>query len=129
MRQRCFGLWQPEGHRHRLVQHDGSRECGTGQLLLTRLRIQRPKGAVAVRLERAHAQLFGQGEGLALVADSGLDLRGRLARHALAQEPQGPGLVAAELVLAGEGEGLLSTLTRLLQAARQHIRLAQLDDR
>jgi hypothetical protein len=27
---------------------------------------------VAVRLERAHAQFFGQGEGLTVVADAGL---------------------------------------------------------
>jgi hypothetical protein len=84
---------------------------------------------VAVGLEGAHAQRLGQGEGLLVVAGGGLALEGCLARCTLAQEPQGPGLVAAEVVLAGEGEGLLSTLTRLLQAARQHIRLAQLDDR
>src|SRR5439155_1514929 len=96
---------------------------------LTRLRIQRAEATVAVRLERAHTQLFGQGEGLAVVADGGLDLWGCLARRALAQEPQGPGLGAALLALAGEVESLRGALARLLQATRQQIGLAQVGDR
>src|SRR5262249_23047517 len=113
LRQRCFGLWQPEGHLHRLVQREGSGERGTGQLPLTCLRIQQPKAALAVRLERAHAQLLGQGEGLAVVADGGLALWERLARRALTQQPQGPGLVVTLLVLTGEVESLCGALARL----------------
>jgi hypothetical protein len=74
---------------------------------------------VAVGLERAHAQLLGQGEGLAVVAGGGLDLCRRLARRALAQEPQGPGLVAALLVLAGEVESLCGALVCVSQATSQ----------
>ena len=79
-------------------------------------------------LERAHAQLLGQGEGLAVVAGGGLDLWGRLARRALAQEPQGPGLVAALLILAGEIDSLHGAFVRVFQAARQQIRLAEAGD-
>ena len=70
------------------------------------IRIEGAETAVAVRLERTHPQLFGTGKGLAVVVGGGLDLGGRLARRALAQEPQRPGLVAALLVLAGEVECL-----------------------
>ena len=83
---------------------------------------------MAVRLERAHTQRLGQGEGLAVVADGGLDLWGRLARRALAQEPQGPGLLAALLVLAGKVEGLRGALARLFQATSQQIRFAEVGD-
>ena len=93
------------------------------------VRIQRAETPVAVRLERAHAQLLGQGEGLAVVAGGRLALSGRLARRALAEEPQRPGLVAALLVLAGELDSLRGTLARVFQAASQQIRLAEADDR
>jgi hypothetical protein len=63
---------------------------------------------MAVVLERMHAEFVGQGEGLAVVAEGGLDRWGRLARRALAQEPQRPGLGAALRVLAGEITCLLS---------------------
>ena len=87
-----------------------------------------PQAVMAVGLEWAHAQLFGQGEGLAVVAGSGFALWGRLACRALAQEPQGPGLVAAVLALAGEIESLHGVMARLLQAASHQIRLAEVDD-
>ena len=61
-------------------------------------------------LERAHAQRLGEGEGLAVVAYGWLGLGGRLARRALAEEPQCPGLVAALLILAGELERLRGAL-------------------
>ena len=74
---------------------------------------------MAVGLERAHAQLLGEGEGLAVMADGGLDLGGRLTRRALAQEPQGPGLVATLLILAGMVESLRGALARVFQATSQ----------
>src|SRR5262245_54784909 len=55
-------------------------------------------------------------------------LRGHLARRALAQQPQGPGLVAALLILAGDVERLRSALARLFHAARQQIGLAEAGD-
>src|SRR6266849_230703 len=122
VRQGCLRLAQPEGHVHSAVQGNGSREFGASRLPLTRLRIQHSETAVAVRLERPHAEFVGQGEGLAVVAGSWLDLWRCLARRALAQEPQGPGLVAALLVLAGEIESLPGALTCVFQATSQQIR-------
>jgi hypothetical protein len=78
-----------------------------------------------VRLERAHAQLFGQGEGLTVVVDGGFALGARQACHALTEEPQGPGLVPALLILAGEIKSLCGALVRLFQAASQQICLAK----
>jgi len=40
-----------------------------------------------VRLERAHAKLLGQGEGLVVVGFSGFDLWGGVVRMELAEEP------------------------------------------
>ena len=62
--------------RHGTVQVDGGGECGTGRLPLAGLGVQRAEAAVAVGLERAHAQLLGQGEGLAVVGVGRLGLRG-----------------------------------------------------
>ena len=47
-----------------LVHLDGRRQRGTSLLLLAGRRIQRAQAAVAVRLERTHAEFLGQGEGL-----------------------------------------------------------------
>ena len=46
-----------------MVQIDSSRELGTGLLALADRGIQGAETPVAVRLERAHAEFFGQGEG------------------------------------------------------------------
>jgi hypothetical protein len=79
-------------------------------------------------LERAHAQLLGQGEGLAVVAGSGLAIGRCLARRTLAQEPQGPGLGAALLVLAGKIDRLHGALVCVFQAVSQQICLAEARD-
>ena len=49
--------------------------CSTGLFHLSRLAIQRAKAEVAVRLERAHAQLLGEGEGLLVVGFGLRDIR------------------------------------------------------
>ena len=67
---------QPERHVHGPVQLDGGGQLGAGLLPLAGRGIQRAEAAVAVGLERAHAQLLGQGEGLAVVGFGRLDLRG-----------------------------------------------------
>ena len=56
---------------------------------------------MAVRLERAHAEFFGQGEGLVVVGCSLRDIRGLAPRRNLAQEAQGIRLVAASLMRTG----------------------------
>ena len=80
---------------------------------------------MTVGLERAHAQLLGQGEGLAVVGGGFVDVRGSAMRGDLAEEAQGIRLVAALLVLAGEIDRLRGELARLLQAASQQMRLPE----
>jgi hypothetical protein len=46
-----------------------------------------------VRLERAHAQRVGQGQGLTVGGFHGLGLRGMAVRVDLAEEPQSPRLL------------------------------------
>ena len=55
---------------------------------------------MAVGRERAHAQLLGQGEGLAVVALGLLDVGRVGVRGDLAQQAERPGLAATLLVLA-----------------------------
>src|SRR5262245_57805653 len=65
--QRRLGLREPEGHLHTSIHLHRRRELGTGLLILAELRIQRAKAPVAVRLEGAHPQCLGEGEGVAVV--------------------------------------------------------------
>src|SRR5262245_8227978 len=85
--QRCLGLGQPEGHVHGAVEGDGSGEFSLSLLQPFDLEIQDAEATVAVGLERAHAEFFAQGEGLAVVI-SGLIARWRLTlRRNVAEEP------------------------------------------
>ena len=80
---------------------------------------------MTVRLQRAHAEFLGQGEGVLIV---GFGLHGirRLAPCCdVAEEAQGIRLVAAFLVFTGERQRSLGEGVRLLQAASQQMRLAQ----
>ena len=80
---------------------------------------------MTVRLQRAHAEFLGQGEGLAVV-DFGLHGIRRVAPCCdVAEEAQGIGLVAAFLACAGLRQRLLGEGLRLLQAASQQMRLPQ----
>jgi hypothetical protein len=80
-------------------------------LLLAGLEIQGAEATVAVGLERAHAEFFGQGEGLAVTFSSLIAPRRLTLRRNIAEEAQGIRLVAAFLVFIGEcqltlGEGM-----------------------
>jgi hypothetical protein len=57
---------------------------------------------VAVRLQRAHAEVPGQGEGLAVVIAGLVALRRLVSRRNIAEEAQGIRLMAALLVRTGE---------------------------
>jgi hypothetical protein len=57
--QRSLSLWQPEGHVHRTVQIDSSRQFFTGLLSPSGPGVQGAEVAVAVRDERAHAEFLG----------------------------------------------------------------------
>ena len=80
---------------------------------------------MAVGLERAHAQLLGQGEGLAVVGFGLRRLRRIAPRGDRAEEAQRIRLVATFLVRTGECERLLGEGVRLLQTAGQQLRLAE----
>jgi len=80
---------------------------------------------MAVRLERAHAEFLGQGQGLAVAGFGLLTLWGIAMCGNVAEEVQGIRLVAAFLVLVGERQRPCSEGVRLLQAAGQQMRLPQ----
>ena len=82
-----FSLRQPERHLHGAVELDGGGQGGAGLLPLAGLRIQGAEATVAVRLEWAHTEFVGQGQGL-LVVGFGLRDIGRV----------GVGMDGAELV-------------------------------
>ena len=74
-------------HVHGTVQRNGSGQRGARLLMLACLDVQRTEAEVAVRLERSHTEILGQGEGLAVVGFSGFDLWGIVTRVDLAEEP------------------------------------------
>ena len=114
-------------HVHGTVQHHGSGQLSARLLPRACLDVQRTEAEVAVRLEWTHAECFGQGEGLAVVDFSGLDLWGIVTRMDLAEESQGVGFVAPFLMGSGELQGVLRLGARLVQTASQEIRFAEPD--
>ena len=86
LRQRRLYLRQPEGHLHGAIHLHGGGQLSAGLLLLASLGVQHAEAAVAVGLERAHAQLFGQGEGLLVVGFGLLALWWFALRRNVAEE-------------------------------------------
>src|SRR5262249_19067712 len=124
-RQHCLGLGQPERHLHGLIEVDRRRQRGTGLLPMAGHGGQHAEALVAVGLERAHAQLLGQGEGLAVMGSGPLALRGIAMRGNVAEETHGVRLVAAFLVLMAKRQGALGESMSLLQPSGKHLRLSQ----
>ena len=90
--------------------------------------IERAQAPVAVRLQRAHAEFLGQGEGL-LIGGLRLPNLWRVAvRGEIAAQPPGPCLVPPFLVGPGQLECTLRLVLRLLTVARQEQGLAQPGD-
>ena len=125
LRQRRLGLREPEGHLHSLIHLDSGRQLGTGLLPLPGGGIQRAEAPVTVRLEWAHAQLLGEGQGLLVVGCSLFDFCGVTMCGNLAEEAQDICLMAAFLVGTGMLAGTDGKGARLLQAAGVQMRLAQ----
>jgi hypothetical protein len=125
LRQRSLCLGQPKRHFHGPIQLKGGGQFSMGLSAASKLGTEFPSAEVAVGNQRAHLQLLGQGEGLAVVI-SGLHALWRLApRRNVAEETQGIRLVAPFLVLTGERQCRLSKGVCLLQAAGQQICLPQ----
>ena len=125
LRQRRLCLGQPEGHVHGAIQLDGGGQLGAGLVAPFQPGIQLPEAEVAVGHERAHAELLGQGEGLAVVGFGLIALRRLAPRRNVAEEAQGIRLVTSFLVRTGERQRTLGEGVRLLQAAGQQLRLPQ----
>ena len=76
-------------------------------------------------LERAHAELVCEGQGLAVVGFGQPALRRLTPRRSVAEEAEGMRLVATFLVRTGKRQCTLGEGMRLFQAASQHLRLPQ----
>src|SRR5262245_50941024 len=116
-RQRGFSLRQPEGHVHGAVQLDGGVKFDTGKPAPAHAAIQGAETEVAVGLERTHAQLIGQGEGLAVVFSNLLAHRGLAPHRNVTEEVQSIRLVATFVVRTDMRQRPLGKDLRLLQAA------------
>jgi hypothetical protein len=67
LRQGGFRLGQPKGHLHGTVEVDRGAQLRLRLLPLAGLGVEGAESQVAMRLQRAHAQFLGQGQGLAVV--------------------------------------------------------------
>src|SRR5262249_28569649 len=75
--------------------------------------------------ERAHPQLLGPGQGLAVAALGRLGVRRLATRGDLGQEAEDPRLVAALLLAVGEVEGAPGDGERVVRTAGQEGRLPE----
>ena len=80
---------------------------------------------VAVRLQRAHAEFLGQGEGLVVVGGGLVDVWGLATHDDVAEKPVGMRLVAGSCVRAGDIEEAFGERARLVHAANEEQGLAQ----
>jgi hypothetical protein len=80
-------------------------------------------GAVAVGLQRAHAKLVGQGQGLLVVRSGGRDIRWVTVHGDLTEQPQGLCFLAPTFALASVTETALGQSVRLLHTPGEEIRL------
>jgi hypothetical protein len=117
--QRCLCLGQPEGHVHGAVQVDRRGQLGASLLVLIGLDVEGTEPQVTMCLQRAHAEFSNQGKGLAIVCLGLLRLQRHVVHGDVAEEPQGPCLVAAFMQGTGERERPLSEGLRVLQTASQ----------
>jgi hypothetical protein len=118
LRQYGFGLGQPEGHVHGPVEVNGSGQGDAGLLAPAGLVVQPTQPQVAVGLQRAHAQLFSQGEGLPVVGFGLCDIGGGGVGLDDAKLVQRLHLASAFLLLPGQVERLAGVLPGLLAASR-----------
>jgi cytochrome c peroxidase len=127
LRQCRFGLGDPQEHVHIAVQGESGRERRTRLLPLAGRRVQRAEAAVAVGLQRAHAQLCSQGEGLMVVGFSLRHIGESSVGIEGAKLVQGTHLVLAVLDLPGQVEDLLFEQTLgIVQAALPSTELVEM---
>ena len=119
LREHRLGLGQPESHLHRPVQLDGRRQGGTGLLPSSHLAVEPTQSMVAVGLERTHAELLGQGQGLLVVGFSLRDIGGIGVSIDDGKLVQCVGFVPTCLELSGQVECPECMLPGLLAVSRQ----------
>jgi hypothetical protein len=125
LRQHRLCLGQPERHVHGAVDADGSHKFSPGLLSPAYPGIQCAEVSVAVGLERAHAEILGQGEGLLVVGFGLLGSGGTGVGLDDAKLVQRERLVPACLELPGQIECLMRVLPGLLTASCQAVDLAE----
>src|SRR5207247_4160636 len=102
-------------------------EMFLGLLSFSSSPVQFAQANVAVCHKRTHAELFGEGESLAIVVFRLPDIKGIFMRHDLAEEPKSVRLVSSLFVLTGETQGALCGGTGIRFPPGQQIRFAQPD--
>jgi len=99
-----------------------------GLLPFTRSPAEPAETEVAVGLEGAHAKLTGQRLGLKIATFGGLEAGGIGVGGDLAQEAEGPRLMAAFTTPTSEHHGAVGAGPGVLDLVREQIRLAKLPD-
>src|SRR5262245_18767552 len=99
-----------------------------GLLSLAQAAVQLAETEMTVGSERAHPELLGPGEGLAVLRRGRLLIRRVGLRGDLAEETSHPGLVAALLLAVREVERAAGDFERALSAAVQQMRLREIGE-
>ena len=116
----------PEAHSQLTVHRRRHREVLLRFLPLARARVQRAEAEVAVRDERAHLELFGERERIAVVALGALH---RIAADGdVTEELESPGLGVAVTVIACDGEGSPGDRESVVESIGEHVRRAEIDE-
>src|SRR5712664_506144 len=80
---------------------------------------------VAVGGERPHAEVAGQGQGLAVVTYRRLESRRIATGDDFTEQAKAPRLVPALLMVLRQGHGLLRTFQRVVEPALEQVCLAE----
>src|SRR6266851_2959604 len=117
-------LLQPVRHAHLAVHRRRGGEVLLRLLASAGAPVELAEAEVAVCDERAHAELTGERQRLAVVAVS--VLWGNAAGGDLSEEAEGPRLVAALTTLAGKGQRLPGEFESVLEPVGEDVRFAQI---
>src|SRR6266481_4335815 len=122
-----FCLFEPEAHLHLPHHCDRSSEMLFSLLSAPYPPVQFTQTNVAMRDERTHAELFSEGESLAIVGFCPPDIKGIFARRDLAKEQKSVRFVSSLFVPTGETPGALCGDTGIRFPPGQQIPFAQPD--
>src|SRR5262245_22111906 len=120
-------LLQPDSHLNLPHQCRCSSEMRLRLRQIAGLPIELSQTNVAVSDERAHGELFSEGESLAIVVFRLPDIKRIFARRDLAKEPKSVSLVSSLFVPTGETQSALCGGTGIRFPPGQEIRFAQPD--